>query len=176
MKPPSNEKRERRHRRRCLQREEFVDFWTMKFGDWLLIGGKHSSEASTRVYHEWVREQLARNRPLDEFVRELLLAQGELTRNGPANFFTLASDPRDLGRARQQHVPWHADRLRALPRASRRIAGRRTTTTPSPPTSRVSLRQGGCRDAERAWRSRASQNAAAGCSASARQRHGLTKW
>ena len=94
--PSSSEKRERVIAS-LLAREEFVDFWTMKFGDWLLIGGKHSSEASTRVYHEWVRAQLARNRPLDEFVRDLLLAQGELTRNGPANFFTLANDPRDVG-------------------------------------------------------------------------------
>lgn len=93
--PPSNGKRQRVITS-LLEREEFVDFWTMKFGDWLLIGGKHHNEASTRVYHDWVRAQLARNRPLNEFVRDLLLAQGELTQNGPANFFTLASDPRDL--------------------------------------------------------------------------------
>ncbi len=75
----------------------FVDFWTMKFGDWLLISGKSGSEQATRAYHEWVRGQLARNRPLDQFVRDLLLAQGEFTQSGPANFFALANDPRDLG-------------------------------------------------------------------------------
>ena len=93
--PLSNEKRQRVIES-LLTREEFVDFWTMKFGDWLLIGGKHNGEAPTRVYHAWVRGQLASNRPLDQFARDLLLAQGELTKNGPANFFTLASDPRDL--------------------------------------------------------------------------------
>src|SRR5205085_10856250 len=54
-------------------------------------------EAATKTYHEWVRTQLARNRPLDQFVRDLLLAQGSFTQGGPANFFSLANDPRDLG-------------------------------------------------------------------------------
>ena len=69
----------------------------MKFGDWLLISGQRGSEAPTRTYHEWVRAQLASNRPLDQFVRDLLLAQGEFTQSGPANYFNLAADPRDLG-------------------------------------------------------------------------------
>ncbi len=94
--PPSDGKRERVIVS-LLAREDFVDFWTMKFGDWLLISGKRSTEAATRTYHEWVRAQLARNRPLDQFVRDLLLAQGNFAQSGPANFFSLASDPRDLG-------------------------------------------------------------------------------
>ena len=69
----------------------------MKFGDWLLISGKRGGELPTRTYHAWVREQLARNRPLDQMVRDLLLAQGDPGKAGPANFYTLASDPRDLG-------------------------------------------------------------------------------
>ena len=80
-----------------LKRGEFVDFWAMKFGDWLLISGKHGGELPTRTYNAWVREQLARNRPLDEMVRDLLVAQGDPGKVGPANFYTLASDPRDLG-------------------------------------------------------------------------------
>jgi hypothetical protein len=79
-----------------LQREEFVDFWTMKFADLLLIGGKRGSEAGTRSYHEWLRQQIARNTPLDQIARTLLTASGNVTAVGPANFFTLATDPRDL--------------------------------------------------------------------------------
>lgn len=94
--PPSDTKRSRLIAA-LLEREEFVDFWTMKFGDWLLISGKRGGELPTRTYHAWVREQLARNRPLDQMVRDLLVAQGDLGEIGPANFYTLASDPRDLG-------------------------------------------------------------------------------
>ena len=94
--PSSTEKRDRLIAT-LLQREEFVDFWTMKFGDWLLIRDKGGSKIPTQAYHQWVRDQITRNRPLNEFARDLLLAQGDINRTGPANFFTLAGDPRDLG-------------------------------------------------------------------------------
>ncbi|MEO8427326.1 MAG: DUF1549 domain-containing protein, partial [Verrucomicrobiota bacterium] len=79
-----------------LRREEFVDFWTMRLADLLLISGKRGSETATRTYHEWLREQVARNTPFDQLARALLTATGEVASVGPANFFTLASDPRDL--------------------------------------------------------------------------------
>ncbi|MCI0536889.1 MAG: DUF1549 and DUF1553 domain-containing protein, partial [Verrucomicrobiales bacterium] len=79
-----------------LQRDEFVDLWTMKFADLLLISGKRGSEASTRAYHNWLREQVARNAPFDQIARSLLTSAGQLTQVGPANFLTLANDPRDL--------------------------------------------------------------------------------
>ncbi|MEW6303108.1 MAG: DUF1549 and DUF1553 domain-containing protein [Verrucomicrobiota bacterium] len=94
--PPSEEKR-RRVIAALLASDEFVDFWTLKLGDWLLINARRGSEASARVYHDWVRAQVARNRPFDEFARELILARGDMTRVGPANYFALANDPRDLG-------------------------------------------------------------------------------
>ncbi len=94
--PPSDAKRSRLIAA-LLEREEFVDLWTMMFGDWLLISGKRGGEGATRTYHAWVREQLARNRPLDQMVRDLLVAQGDPGKVGPANFYTLANDPRDLG-------------------------------------------------------------------------------
>lgn len=97
LQKPASDKKRQHVIDSLLAREEFVDFWTMKFGDWLLISGKRGSEAPTRTYHDWVREQVARNRPLDQFVHDLLLGQGEVTQNGPANYFNLASDPRDLG-------------------------------------------------------------------------------
>jgi hypothetical protein len=80
-----------------LKRDEFVDFWTMKFADLLLMSGKRGSEAATQTYHTWLREQIANNRPFDEIARELITAVGEISKVGPANFLTLASDPRDLG-------------------------------------------------------------------------------
>jgi hypothetical protein len=79
-----------------LQRGEFVDLWTMRLADLLLISGKRGSEEATRAYHEWLRAQVARNTPFDQLTRTLLTASGSLTTDAPANFFTLATDPRDL--------------------------------------------------------------------------------
>jgi Protein of unknown function (DUF1549)/Protein of unknown function (DUF1553) len=72
-----------------LSREEFVDLWTMRLADLLLNNGN-------RVYHLWMREQVARNIPFDHVARALLTATGDLRSVGPAHFFTLADDPRDL--------------------------------------------------------------------------------
>jgi len=76
-----------------LRSESGVDFWTMKFADLLLLNGQ--GEASV-AYHGWLREQIATNAPMDQVARALLTSSGELARVGPANFMTLANDPRDL--------------------------------------------------------------------------------
>ncbi len=94
-KPSSHEKREQLIGE-LLQREEFVDLWTMRLADLLLIGGKPASESVTRAYHNWLRAQVARNTPYNEITHSLLTASGRLTTDAPANFFTLATDPRDL--------------------------------------------------------------------------------
>jgi hypothetical protein len=79
-----------------LSSEDFIDLWTMRLADLLLISGKRGNESGTRVYHQWLRQQLAQNVPLDQVARALLTAEGDLAKVGPANLFTLASDPRDL--------------------------------------------------------------------------------
>ena len=94
--PASPEKRQRLIEE-LLRREEFVDLWTMRLADLLLIGGKPANAGATGTtggYHNWLRSQVARNTPFNEITYALLTASG--TPSGPAGFFTLASDPRDL--------------------------------------------------------------------------------
>ncbi|HUF61402.1 MAG TPA: DUF1553 domain-containing protein [Verrucomicrobiales bacterium] len=90
--PPSAEKR-LRVIETLLASPAFVDLWTMKLADLLLLKGG-SEEAA--AYHHWLRNQVAANAPLDRVARALLTTTGELTSAGPANFLTLANDPRDL--------------------------------------------------------------------------------
>src|SRR5207249_3468155 len=42
-----------------------------------------------------IRSELRDNRPMDQFVRELLTAQGSTFTTGPANFFRIANSPPD---------------------------------------------------------------------------------
>jgi len=58
-----------------------------------LLNGKGDA---TAAYHAWLREQVATNAPFDLIARALLTSTGDLARVGPANFMTLAADPRDL--------------------------------------------------------------------------------
>jgi hypothetical protein len=70
-----------------LARPEFIDFWALLLDD-LLQNRKESDHdvrgaKGVRALHEWVRTQVARDRPWDEMVRELLTASGS-SRESPA--------------------------------------------------------------------------------------------
>ena len=94
--PPSTAKRARVIDE-LLASPAFVDFWTLKLADLLVINSKKMGDDGAKAYHGWLREQLAANAPFDRTVRTLLTASGDTTQHGPANFFGVANDPRDLG-------------------------------------------------------------------------------
>lgn len=89
---PDSPERRRQVVDRLLRAEAFTDFWTLKFADLLLLGGKPEH---AQAYHRWLRQQIATRAPLDAIVRELMTAEGRLADRGPANFATLAVDARD---------------------------------------------------------------------------------
>lgn len=76
-----------------LGSEAFVDFWTMKLADLLLLNGQGPP---AKAWHGWLREQVAGNVPFDRIARDLITASGNPAQNGPAGFMLLATDPRDL--------------------------------------------------------------------------------
>ncbi|MBM3831743.1 MAG: DUF1549 domain-containing protein [Verrucomicrobia bacterium] len=79
-----------------LASDGFIDFWTMKLADLLLIHSKRLGDAPARAYYSWLRRHVASNTPLDKLVSELLTAQGNAAEYGPANFHRLKQDPRDM--------------------------------------------------------------------------------
>lgn len=75
---------------RLLERAEFADYWSMKWGDVLRIKAEFPVNLwpnAAQAYHRWVRDSLARNKPYDVFVRELLTSSGSNFRVGPVNFY-----------------------------------------------------------------------------------------
>jgi hypothetical protein len=82
---------------RLICSAEFVDLWTMRLADVLLISSKKQGPEGARVYHDWLHQQIERNTPLNDVVKALLTGQGDITREGPANFYRLTTDPRDMG-------------------------------------------------------------------------------
>ena len=46
--------------------------------------------------HNWIRQSLRKNKPVDQFVRELITAQGSVFENGPVNFIAYGPRPTDL--------------------------------------------------------------------------------
>jgi hypothetical protein len=85
-----------------LAREEYNDFWALKWGDLLRIKSEYPVRVwpkAVAVYYQWVHDSLAANKPYDQFARELLTATGSNFRVGPANFVRAvpSKDARTLG-------------------------------------------------------------------------------
>lgn len=85
-----------------LARPEFVDYWTYKWSDLLLVNSKSLRPAAARAYYAWIRRQVEANRPWDQLVRDLVTAQGSTFENGAGNFFLLHDDPRVMAETTTQ--------------------------------------------------------------------------
>jgi hypothetical protein len=76
-----------------LGRPEYVDYWTNKWGDLLLLSGERLRPKALETYHAWIKKAVAENKPWDKFVYEIVTATGSTHENGAANFYALHQDP-----------------------------------------------------------------------------------
>jgi hypothetical protein len=76
-----------------LARDEFADFWALKWADLLKIEQRQLDYDGMKVFHAWIRESIAKNKPLDQFARELIAARGSTLQNPPANWWRANRDP-----------------------------------------------------------------------------------
>jgi hypothetical protein len=87
---------------RVLAREEYADFWALKWADVLLVDRKALGDRGAFELHRWLKQQLATNRPYDAWVRELLTASGNSGQHGPVNLYRALKTPEELARAVSQ--------------------------------------------------------------------------
>ncbi len=76
-----------------LERPECADYWALKWADLLRVDRQALGHKRAYAYYRWIRDSLAANKPYDQFVRELLTAEGPLSENGPANFYKVVTKP-----------------------------------------------------------------------------------
>lgn len=81
---------------RVLERNEYTDYWTLKWADIMMVNAETLGERGAYALHTWLRQQFATNRPYDEWVRELLTASGNSGKYGPVNFFRGEQTKEDL--------------------------------------------------------------------------------
>lgn len=75
---------------RLLERDEFADYWAMKWSDLLRVKAEFPINLwpnAAQAYHRWIRSAVASNMPYDRFARELLTASGSNFRVPPVNFY-----------------------------------------------------------------------------------------
>jgi hypothetical protein len=82
-----------------LQRPEFVDYWTYKWSDLLLVSSRRLKNPAVWSFSQWIRGAVERNLPWNEFARQIVTAQGSTLENGAANYFVLHKDPKKLNEA-----------------------------------------------------------------------------
>ena len=78
-----------------LDRPEFVDFWALKWGDLLRINRDQLTDKGMWSFHNWVRASLRDGKPVDEFAREIITAEGSTYKDGPANYYRVGAGAQD---------------------------------------------------------------------------------
>jgi hypothetical protein len=74
-----------------LARPEFTDYWALQLGDLFQNRRERDHDVrgtkGVRQFHEWLRKQVAANRPWDEITRDVLTATGSNTETPAVGYF-----------------------------------------------------------------------------------------
>lgn len=76
-------------------RPEFTDFWTMKWADVLKVESRTLDEQGMKVFYSWIRDAVRTNRPINEFVSDIVAARGSTYHEAPSNYYRANRTPVD---------------------------------------------------------------------------------
>jgi len=79
-----------------LEDAAYADYWADKWADLLRPNPDRVGVKSVFVLDEWLRASFRANKPYDQFVREILLAEGSNHRDGPAVVYRDRREPPEL--------------------------------------------------------------------------------
>ncbi len=103
-----------------LQREEFADYWALKWGDLLRVKAEFPINLwpnAVQAYDRWIRDSLRENRPYDQFARELLTSSGSNFRDPPVNFYRAVQGREPEALAAAVALTFMGTRLESWPEA-----------------------------------------------------------
>lgn len=96
----SSQSDERARRRalidRFLDNPAYADFWANKWADLLRPNPDRVGVKSVFILDQWLRDCFRQNKPYDQFVREILLAEGSTHRDGPSVIYRDRREPPEL--------------------------------------------------------------------------------
>ena len=110
---------------RLLERDEFADYWAMKWCDLLRVKSEFPIDLwpnAVQAYHHWIRASIRDHMPYDQFVRTLLTDSGSNFREPPVNFYRAFQSREPAGLAQAVALTfmgaradqWPKDRLTGL--------------------------------------------------------------
>jgi hypothetical protein len=80
-----------------LMRPEFAEHWALKWADLLRVEEKVLDERGVTEFHKWIKDGIAAGKPMDQFVREMIVARGGTFQNPPTNYYRANRDPLTRG-------------------------------------------------------------------------------
>jgi len=102
-----------------LARTEFADYWSLKWCDLLRVKAEFPINLwpnAVQAYHRWVRDSIRRNKPYDQFVRELLTSSGSNFRVPAVNFYRGVQSRRPADLAQAAALTLMGSRIEGWPR------------------------------------------------------------
>jgi len=85
-----------------LERPEYVDYWSLRWGDLLRVHRRYVGVKGLGAFWNWVRLSVRENRPIDQLTRELLTSKGSLFSNGPVAYYFVDAKPEELAETTSQ--------------------------------------------------------------------------
>ena len=79
-----------------LESPEYAEHWACKWTDLLRPNPYHVGIKATLNYDAWIRDSFRKNKPFDQFVRDLITAQGSTFRDGNATLYRDRRTPEEL--------------------------------------------------------------------------------
>ncbi|MDA0657783.1 MAG: DUF1553 domain-containing protein [Planctomycetota bacterium] len=81
---------------RLLASPEYVDYWTYRWSDLLVINGHRIEQSGVKAYYLWLRQHVAHNTPWNQIVEQIVTARGDSVDQGSTNFYALHRTPEDM--------------------------------------------------------------------------------
>lgn len=81
---------------RLLESPAYADHWAAKFADLFRPNPDRVGVKGVVILDQWLREAFRTNKPWDQFVKEIVLAQGNTHRYGPAVIYRDRREPAEL--------------------------------------------------------------------------------
>ncbi len=78
-----------------IDNPDFVDYWANKWADLLQVNRKYLGTEGAELFRDWIRQEIARNTPYNQFAHKILTASGSNRENPAASYYKILRSPEE---------------------------------------------------------------------------------
>jgi hypothetical protein len=79
-----------------LKRPEYADYWALKWSDLLRVDRLKLGHKQAYSYYHWIHSSFKKNKPFDQFAKDVVSVNGMVSRNPAASLFKVVPKPGDV--------------------------------------------------------------------------------